>query len=131
MSELPNDLKYAKSHEWVRNEGDGTATVGISDHAQELLGDLVFVELPEVDAEVSAGNDCAVVESVKAASDIYSPVSGKIIAVNEELSDSPEIINESAFENGWIFKIEMSDAGELDNLLDADGYAAVMEEDED
>ena len=131
MSDLPNDLKYSKSHEWTRNEGDGTVTVGITDHAQELLGDLVFVELPEVDAEVTAGNDCAVVESVKAASDIYSPVSGKVVAVNEALSDSPETINESAFEDGWIFKVEMSDAGELDALMSADDYAAVVAEDEE
>ena len=130
MSDLPNNLKYNKSHEWIRNEGDGTATVGITEHAQEQLGDLVFVELPEVGATVEAGNECAVVESVKAASDIYSPVSGEVVAVNEELGDSPELINESAFDKGWIFKVKMSDAGELDALLDADGYSEIMEEDE-
>ena len=128
MNDLPNDVKYNKSHEWARNEGDGTVTVGITDHAQELLGDLVFVELPELGAEVTAGNDCAVVESVKAASDIYSPVSGEIVAVNDTLNDSPETINESAFEDGWIFKVKMSDPGELDAMLDADGYTAVMDE---
>ena len=128
MSDLPNDVKYTESHEWVRNEGDGIATVGITDHAQELLGDLVFVELPEVGQELGAGNDCAVVESVKAASDIYSPVSGEITEINENLSDAPETINESAFEDGWIFKIKMSDAAELDGLMDADGYAKVIED---
>lgn len=130
MSDLPNELKYTKTHEWARDEGDGTLTVGITDHAQELLGDLVFVDLPQIGATVTAGGECAVVESVKAASDIYSPVSGEIIAVNEELSDSPEIINESAFGKGWIFKVRMSDASELDVLLDSNGYAAVMAEDD-
>lgn len=128
MSDLPNDVKYTESHEWVRLEGDDIATVGITDHAQEQLGDLVFVELPEVGMEVGAGNDCAVIESVKAASDIYSPVSGEITEINENLSDAPETINESAFEDGWIFKIKMSDAAELDGLMDADGYAKVIED---
>jgi len=127
MSDLPNDVKYTESHEWVRNEGDGTATVGITDHAQEMLGDLVFVELPEVGLEVGAGNDCAVVESVKAASDIYSPAGGEITEINETLSDAPETINESAFEDGWIFKIKMSDATELDGLMDADAYTAFID----
>ena len=127
MSDLPNDVKYTESHEWVRNNGDGTATIGITDHAQELLGDLVFVELPEVGNDVSAGNDCAVVESVKAASDIYSPISGEVVEVNESLADAPETINESAFEDGWIFKIKMSDTSELDSLMDADAYTAVIE----
>jgi len=130
MSNLPNELKYTKTHEWARNEGDGILTVGITDHAQELLGDLVFVDLPQIGAAVTAGGDCAVVESVKAASDIYSPVSGEIIAVNGLLSDSPEIINESAFGEGWIFKVRMSDASEFDALLDSNGYAAVMAEDD-
>ncbi len=129
MNELPNDLKYTDTHEWVRNEGDGTATVGITDHAQSQLGDLVFVELPELNAQVDAGADCAVIESVKAASDIYSPISGTIIAVNEELADSPESINESAFEDGWIFKLKMNDPAELDDLLDANAYAELMAED--
>jgi len=127
MSDLPNDVKYTESHEWVRNEDDGTATVGITDHAQEMLGDLVFVELPEVGLEVGAGNDCAVVESVKAASDIYSPAGGEITEINETLSDAPETINESAFEDGWIFKIKMSDATELDGLMDADAYTAFID----
>lgn len=129
MNDLPSELKYSKTHEWVRDEGDGTITVGITDHAQELLGDLVFVDLPQVGAQAIAGKECAVVESVKAASDIYSPVSGEIIAVNEALGDSPEIVNESAFDKGWIFKLRMSDPAELVALLDATGYASVMAED--
>ncbi len=129
MSNAPTDLRYAKSHEWVRDEGDGTATVGITDHAQELLGDLVFVDPPGVGDTVEAGSDCAVVESVKAASDIYSPVSGEILAVNAALEDAPETINEDAFGEGWIFKVKMSDIAELDGLLDAAGYAAILAED--
>ena len=130
MSNIPSELKYTKTHEWARDEGDGTITVGITDHAQEQLGDLVFVDLPEEGDSVEAGDDCAVVESVKAASDIYSPVSGEIVAVNTALADSPEMVNESAFGDGWLFKVKMSDASELDNLLDADGYAEVAAADE-
>jgi glycine cleavage system H protein len=125
MSNVPTELKYAKSHEWAQDEGDGTLTVGITDHAQEQLGDLVFVDLPEEGDSVDAGADCAVVESVKAASDIYSPVSGEIVAVNAALADSPEMVNESAFGDGWLFKLKMSDASQLESLLDADGYAEV------
>ena len=125
MSNLPSELKYAKSHEWARDEGDGTVTVGITDHAQSQLGDLVFVDLPEEGDSVDAGADCAVVESVKAASDIYSPVSGEIVAVNAALADNPEMVNESAFGDGWLFKLKMSDASQLDSLLDANGYAKV------
>ena len=128
MSEAPTNLRYAKSHEWVRDEGDGTATVGISDHAQELLGDLVFVDPPGIGDIVEAGGDCAVVESVKAASDVYSPVSGEVLAVNEVLDDAPETINEDAFGDGWIFKVRMSDASELDGLLNAESYAAILAE---
>lgn len=128
MSNIPTELKYAKSHEWAKLEEDGTVRVGISDHAQEALGDIVFVELPEVGAEVEAGGDCAVVESVKAASDIYSPVSGEIVAANEELSDSPESINEDAYAN-WIFAVKPSDVSELDQLLDAAGYEAIAADD--
>lgn len=128
MSNLPTELKYAKSHEWAKNEGDGTLTVGITDHAQEQLGDLVFVDLPEEGDSVEAGSDCAVVESVKAASDIYSPVSGEIITVNAALAESPEMVNEAPYGDGWLFKVKMSDASELDNLLDADGYAEVAAE---
>jgi len=127
MSNIPTELKYAKSHEWAKLEADGTVRVGISDHAQEALGDIVFVELPEVGAKVEAGGDCAVVESVKAASDIYSPVSGEIVAVNEELSDSPEAINEDAYAN-WIFAVKPADVSELDQLLDAAGYGAIAED---
>ncbi len=130
MSNIPTDLKYAKTHEWARDEEDGTVTVGITDHAQEQLGDLVFVDLPEEGDSVDAGADCAVVESVKAASDIYSPVSGEIVAVNTALADSPEIVNESAFGEGWMFKVKMSDPSELGDLLDAAGYAEVAAADE-
>ena len=126
MSDQPTDLRFAKSHEWVRDEGDGTATVGITDHAQELLGDLVFVDPPAVGDTVEPGGDCAVVESVKAASDVYSPVSGEITAINKALQDAPETINEDAFGEGWIFKVKMSDPAELDGLLDAAGYTAML-----
>ncbi|MBD3609009.1 MAG: glycine cleavage system protein GcvH [Gammaproteobacteria bacterium] len=128
MSNVPSDLKYTKSHEWVKDNGDGTVTVGITEHAQELLGDMVFVEVPEEGNEVSAGDDCAVVESVKAASDVYSPVSGEVTAGNEELADAPETINSDAFGNGWIFKIKLSDASELDGLMDAEAYTALVAE---
>ncbi len=121
-------LKYAPSHEWVRNEGDGTYTVGISEHAQELLGDMVFVELPEVGDVVDAGEDCAVAESVKAASDIYAPISGEVVAINEELEDAPETVNNDAYGDGWLFRIKASDESEVDNLLDAEGYAHTIDE---
>jgi glycine cleavage system H protein len=127
MSNVPNDLKYAKSHEWVRDEEDGTVVIGITDHAQELLGDLVFVELPEVGDTVDAGAECAVVESVKAASDVYSPVSGEVIAINETLVDTPETVNQDAFGDGWLFQVRLSAPAELDDLLDADAYSDVIE----
>jgi glycine cleavage system H protein len=130
MSNTPNDRRYAKSHEWIKDEGDGSFTIGITDHAQELLGDLVFVDLPEVGQSLAAGNDCAVVESVKAASDVYSPVSGDVIAVNETLDDAPETINEDAFGEGWMFRIKASDMAEMDNLLDADSYDAMLAEED-
>ena len=130
MSEIPGDLKFQKSHEWVRVEQDGSVTVGISDHAQAALGDLVNVELPEVGSEVTAGAGVAVVESVKAASDIYAPVSGKVIAVNDALGDKPETINEDAFGEGWIFKLEISDKAELDGLLSPDEYAELAANDD-
>jgi glycine cleavage system H protein len=130
MSEIPGDLKFQKSHEWVRVEQDGSVTVGISDHAQAALGDLVYVELPEVGSEVTAGAGVAVVESVKAASDIYAPVSGKVIAVNDALADKPETINEDAFGEGWIFKLEISDKAELDGLLSPDEYAELAANDD-
>lgn len=129
MSNIPAELKYATSHEWVRNEGDGIVTVGITEHAQELLGDMVFVELPEVGESVSTGDDVAVAESVKAASDIYAPISGEVVEVNEELEDSPELVNSDAFGDGWMFKIKLDDESELANLLDAEGYANSIDED--
>jgi glycine cleavage system H protein len=128
MSEVPAELRYTKSHEWVREEDDGTITVGITDHAQSLLGDLVFVELPEIGADMAADDACCVIESVKAASDVYMPISGEIIEVNELLNDEPEIINASPFDDGWIFKIQPSAEQELDGLLDADSYAAEIED---
>ena len=123
----PQDLKYAPTHEWSRQDGD-TITVGITDFAQDQLGDVVFVELPNVGDSVSAGDAVAVVESVKTASDIYAPISGEITEVNDALEDSPETLNESPYENGWLFKLRLSDPSELDNLLDAKGYQKVAEE---
>ncbi len=128
MSATPSNLKYAASHEWARDEGDGTVTVGVSDHAQDSLGDVVYVELPDVGTTFSAGDEAGVVESVKAASDIYAPVSGEIIAINPELEDAPETINESPYDAGWFFKIKMSDPSELENLLDATAYEAAAED---
>jgi glycine cleavage system H protein len=130
MREIPGDLKFLKSHEWARLEDDGLVRVGISDHAQSELGDLVYVELPEVGAALQAGNGAAVLESVKAASDIYSPVSGEVVEVNELLSDKPETINEDAFGEGWIFVVRPSDRAELDELLDVSEYEALLESDE-
>jgi len=123
MSQLPAELKYAASHEWARLDGD-VVTVGITDHAQDALGDLVYVELPNVGDAVSAGQEAGVVESVKAASDIYAPVSGEIIAINDALVDAPEIVNTEPYTGGWLYQIKISDAAELDKLLTADAYAA-------
>ncbi|WP_422526626.1 glycine cleavage system protein GcvH [Serratia fonticola] len=128
MSNVPTELKYATSHEWVRDGGNGEYVVGITEHAQELLGDMVFVDLPEVGTTVSAGDDCAVAESVKAASDIYAPISGEIIAVNGELESSPELVNSEPYGEGWLFRIKASDAAELDKLLDAGAYQASIDE---
>ncbi len=122
MSNIPDDLKYASSHEWVKVDDDGVATVGISDHAQDALGDIVFVELPEPGTTVNARDEVAVVESVKAASDIYAPVSGEILEVNEALLDTPETVNSSPYDNGWFFKIQLSDEAELAELMDAEAY---------
>lgn len=130
MSNVPSDLKYTESHEWVRDEGDGIVTIGITDHAQELLGDLVYVELPEVGAEVDANAECGVVESVKAASDLYSPVSGEVVDVNDILADEPEILNEDSYEAGWIFKVRLNDPTALDELMNAEDYIGVAESDE-
>ena len=128
MSEIPGDLTFLKSHEWARVEGDGKVTVGISDHAQGLLGDLVYVELPNVGDTVEAGNASAVVESVKAASDVYAPVSGTVVAVNESLADKPETINEDAYGDGWLYTIEVADAEQLNDLLEPDAYAELLED---
>lgn len=128
MSDIRKELKYVASHEWIRDEGDGTVTIGITDHAQDLLGDVVFVELPDVGAEVSAGDDTGVVESVKAASDVYAPLSGEVVAVNEQLEDSPELVNSDPYGDGWFFRVKLSDVSELDDLLDADAYSELCEE---
>lgn len=128
MSDVPAELRYTRSHEWVREEDDGTVTVGITDHAQGLLGDLVFVELPEVGADMALDDACCVIESVKAASDVYMPISGEILEVNELLSEEPEIINSSPYDDGWIFKIQPSAEQELDNLMDADSYQSEIED---
>ncbi|PVZ83044.1 glycine cleavage system protein H [Serratia sp. S1B] len=128
MSNVPTELKYAASHEWVRDEGNGEYLVGITEHAQELLGDMVFVDLPEVGTVVSAGDECAVAESVKAASDIYAPISGEIIAINDALESSPDLVNSEPYADGWLFRIKASDEAELDMLLDADAYLASIDE---
>jgi glycine cleavage system H protein len=128
MSNIPQELKYASSHEWVRSEGNGVYTVGITEHAQDLLGDMVFVELPDVGDTVAQGDDVAVAESVKAASDIYAPISGDIVAVNEALNDSPETVNSAPYADGWMFQIKASDEAEVAALLDAAGYAASIAE---
>jgi glycine cleavage system H protein len=128
MSNVPQELKYAESHEWVSVDADGTARIGISDHAQEALGDLVFVELPVVGDNIDRGDSCAVVESVKAASDIYSPVTGEVIAVNEELEDDPAAINSDPYGDGWLYQVNLTDPDELDALLDATAYEASLDE---
>mgnify|MGYP003584663510 CR=1 FL=1 len=130
MSEIPGDLKFLKSHEWARVEGNGRVTVGISDHAQGLLGDLVYVELPNVGDKVEAGAASAVVESVKAASDVYAPVGGTVVEVNSALSDKPETINEDAYGEGWLYVIEASEPDQLNELLSPDDYAELLEEEE-
>ena len=123
MKDIPENYKFLSSHEWAKLEEDGKVTVGISDYAQDQLGDIVFVELPEIDSEVNQGDEAAVVESVKAASEVYSPISGKVIDVNSFLEDSPETVNLSAFEEGWFFKIEATDISELENLLLPEQYS--------
>ena len=130
MAEYPGELKYAESHEWARVEDDGTVTVGIPDHAQDSLGDVVYVELPEIDADVSAKDEAGVVESVKAASDIYSPISGKIIAVNETLEDAPETVNDSPYDQGWFFRLQPTDLAELESMLDANAYQELCDSEE-
>ena len=130
MSEIPGDLLFLKSHEWARVEGDGKVTVGISDHAQGLLGDLVYVELPNIGDRIEAGTGCAVVESVKAASDVYAPVTGTVVEVNTALSDKPETINEDAYGDGWILVLEIEEPEQLKELLGPDDYAELLEDDE-
>ena len=130
MSDIPDNLRYTKSHEWVRQEDDGTVTVGISDHAQDLLGDLVFVELPEVGRTLDAGEQMAVVESVKAASDVYAPLAGEVVAANDALPDSPEAVNSSPYAEGWLVRIRPADAGAIDALLDAAAYGEVAAADD-
>lgn len=128
MSNIPSDLRYRDSHEWIRAEDEGTIVVGISDHAQEALGDMVFVELPEPGMSYDQAEACAVVESVKAASDIYAPVSGEVVEANGKLEDSPELVNSDPYGEGWLFRMIPSDSSELDGLLDADAYAAQQED---
>ena len=128
MSQTPSNLRYAKSHEWVKQLDDGVVEVGITDYAQQALGDVVYVELPEVGSEVIAAQECCAVESVKAASDIYAPVSGTVTEVNEALDGEPELLNESPFEGGWMIRIKMEHPGELDDLLSAEDYAAGLED---
>lgn len=123
MSQIPSELLYVSSHEWIRHEGDGLVTIGVTDHAQELLGDVVYVEAPEVDNEVDAEDEIAVVESVKAASDIYAPIAGTVIEANEELEDSPELVNSDPYGDGWMFKMQLADVADLDSLMSAEAYA--------
>jgi len=128
MSNVPTQLKYLQSHEWLRDEGDGSVTIGITDHAQALLGDLVFVELPELGNKLQAGHECAVVESVKSASDVYSPVSGEVIAINELLVDAPETVNTDPYGAGWLCRVRLSADNDLAGLLDATSYTALLAE---
>ena len=128
MSDLPTELKYAGSHEWARLESDGTAVVGITDHAQAALGDIVYIELPEVGATLDAGSEIAVVESVKAASDIYSPLSGEVIEINPALEDEPGTVNLSPYADGWFFRVKPSEVNELENMMDASDYQSMVDE---
>ena len=128
MSNIPAELRYASTHEWVRADGNGLFTVGISEHAQELLGDMVFIELPDVGDQVATGDDVAVAESVKAASDVYAPITGEVVAVNEDLEDSPELVNSDAFGDGWLFQVKADDPTEVEGLLDAEAYGDSIEE---
>lgn len=130
MSDIPSDLKYTATHEWIEDEGDGTVKVGITDHAQDLLGDMVYVELPEIGRGVQGGEECAVVESVKAASDVYSPVSGEIVEVNELLSEGPDLVNKDPYGEGWLFRVQLNEGVDLGELLDAAAYANAIAEEE-
>lgn len=128
MSDIPPELRYTKSHEWVEDEGDGTVKVGITDHAQDLLGDMVFIELPDIGRNVSSGEECAVVESVKAASDVYSPVNGEVVEVNETLTDSPDLVNKDPYGEGWLMRVQLTDSNEINGLLDAEAYNETVAE---
>ena len=128
MSNVPTELKYTASHEWVRTEGEGVYSVGITEHAQELLGDMVFIDLPEVGTSFDAGDDCAVAESVKAASDIYAPISGEIVSINDELEGAPELVNSAPYSEGWLFRIKASDESQIADLLDAAAYESSIED---
>ncbi len=128
MGDMPSDLNYAESHEWLRLESDGTAVIGISDHAQDALGDVVYVELPDIGAQIDAGAEVAVVESVKAASDIYSPVTGEILMINEALEDQPDLVNSSPYADGWLFCVRLDNPEELNSMLDADAYQSVVDD---
>ena len=129
MSDLPVELKYASSHEWARLEGDGTVVIGITDHAQAALGDVVYVALPEEGADIDVGSEIAVVESVKAASDIYTPVTGEVVEINPALEDQPETINQSPYVDGWLFRVRLSNPDELDDMMNADEYLLATEDD--
>ncbi len=126
--ECPIELQYARTHEWVRRDDEATVTIGITDHAQHLLGELVYVELPEVGANLDAGDEAAVVESVKTASDVYSPLSGEVIAVNEALADKPSLVNDEPYAEGWLYRLRLTDSLELKDLLDAEAYAMSIED---
>ena len=128
MSNIPAELRYAASHEWVRPEGNGVFTVGITEHAQELLGDMVFLDLPDEGDQIAMGDDVAVAESVKAASDVYAPITGEVLEVNEDLEDSPELVNSDPYGDGWFFKVKADDISEVESLLDANGYAESIED---
>jgi glycine cleavage system H protein len=126
MSKIPSELRYAKSHEWVRREADGTVTIGITDHAQDALGDLVFVEVPKAGRKLGANEACAVVESVKAASDVYAPIAGEVVESNPALADAPEILNQDPYGAGWMWKLKPANAADVDALLDAAGYEKTL-----
>ena len=130
MSHIPEELKYTKTHEWIRRESDNTVTIGITDHAQNLLGDMVYVETPEAGTNYGEGDDCAVVESVKAASDVYCPIAGEVIEVNEALADTPELINKDPYGDGWLFKLQPEDVEHLEELLDAEAYTKLAASEE-
>lgn len=130
MSEIPTELKYARTHEWARLEEDGTVTVGITDHAQEALGDVVFVEQPEIGTQIAAQDEAGVVESVKAASDIYAPVSGTVVAVNDALEEAPETVNEDPYGDGWFFRLQPDDVADLQEMMDAEGYGEMLEQED-